>query len=131
MGMEDAYLDVLQNIEFGIIAEFRKDRSILDSDALEAVNALVRYFDVGRHGAPLGIRSQRIFDSVRENVKWRLEPNGGEPPPNTTIEMVKCLKRIASSISFWTKERGRQGYLVFVEEHMGPMFGDAIDDSEE
>ena len=42
MGMEEEYLDVLQNIEIGIIAEFRKDRSILDSDALEAVNALVR-----------------------------------------------------------------------------------------
>jgi hypothetical protein len=131
MGMEDDYLDVLQNIEVGIIAEFRKDRSILDSDALEAVNALVRYFDLGRYGARLGVRSQRIFDTVRDTVKYRLEPSGVGPPLNTTAEMLKCLKRIASSISFWTKERGRQGYLVFVEEHMGPAFGDALDDSEE
>ena len=129
--MEDEYPDFLQNIEFGIIAEFRKDRSVLDSDALEAVNALVRYFDVGRYGARLGVRSQRIFDSVRETVRWRLEPSDGGPPPNTTAEMLKCPKRIASSISFWTKERGRQGYLAFVEEHMGPVFGDAMDDSEE
>jgi hypothetical protein len=126
MGMEDDYLDVLQNIEFGIIAEFRKDQSILDSDALDAVNALVRYFDVGRHGARLGVRAQRIFDSVRDIVNWRMEQHNEGPPPNTTAEIVECLKRIASSISFWTVERGRQGYLSFVDEHFGTM-----DDSEE
>ena len=78
MGVEDDHLDVLQNIEFGIVGEFRKDRSVLESDALEAVNAHVRYFDVGRYGARHGVRSQRIFDSVRETVKWRLEPSDGD-----------------------------------------------------
>jgi hypothetical protein len=121
MSMEDEYLDVLQNIEAGIIGEFRKDRSILDSDALEAVNALVRYYDVGRYGAHLGVRPQRIFDSVRDLVKYRLEPSNVGPPLNTAAEMQKCLKRIASSISFWTEERGRQGYLSFVEQHLGPV----------
>src|SRR5258708_28499192 len=108
MGMEEEYLDVLQNIEIGIIAEFRKDRSILDSDALEAVNALVRYFDAGRSGARLGVRSQRIFDTVRNLVQFRLEPDGERAPLNTTAEMLKCLKRIASSLSFSPEERGRQ-----------------------
>jgi hypothetical protein len=65
MAIEDKYLDVLQNIEFGIIAEYRKDPSLLDADALEAVNSLVRHLDAGRSAGRLGTRAQRIFDSVR------------------------------------------------------------------
>ncbi len=130
MGFEDDHLDVLQNIEFGIIAEYRKDSSVLDSDAREAVNALIRYYDAGRHGARLGVRSQGIFDSVLHIIALRMEHREG-PPPNTTEEIVACLKRIAKSISFWTAEAGRQGYLSYVAAHMGPAFGTAMDDSEE
>jgi hypothetical protein len=43
MRVEDEHLDVLQNIEFAIVTEFRKDGSILDLNVLEAVNALVRH----------------------------------------------------------------------------------------
>jgi hypothetical protein len=125
MAIEDKYLDVLQNIEFGIVAEFRKDPSVLDSDALDAVNSLVRQYDAGRSAGRLGIRAQRIFDSVRDIVDRRMELRAGGQPLTTKDEMVKCLKRIASSIKFWTEERGRQGYVTFVAEHMGPAFGDS------
>jgi hypothetical protein len=131
MAIEDKYLDVLQNIEFGIIAEYRKDPSLLDADALEAVNSLVRHLDAGRSAGRLGTRAQRIFDSVRDIVDRRMELRAGGVPLITKDEMVKCLRRIASSIKFWTEERGRQGYLTFVAGHMGPVFGAAEDDSEE
>jgi hypothetical protein len=60
-----------------------------------------------------------------------MELRAGGVPLITKDEMVKCLRRIASSIKFWTEERGRQGYLTFVAGHMGPALGAAEDDSEE
>src|ERR1035437_8120259 len=45
MRVEDEYLDVLQNLEWAIVNEFRQDRSILDLDARDEVNALVRHYE--------------------------------------------------------------------------------------
>ena len=42
MKVEDEYLDVLQNIEFGIIGVFRADRSLLDLDAKDVPRAEVK-----------------------------------------------------------------------------------------
>ena len=44
MKLEDEYLDVLQNIEFGIISAFRADRSLLDLDAKDTVAGLIRHY---------------------------------------------------------------------------------------
>ena len=54
MRVEDEYLDVLQNIEFAIVNEFRNDGSILDLDAADAVSALVRVYEAEAEsrGAP-------------------------------------------------------------------------------
>ncbi len=37
-------LDVLQNIEFGIIQVYRADPSLLDADAKDAIDALVHLY---------------------------------------------------------------------------------------
>ena len=37
MKVEEEYFDVLQNLDWAIVNEFRQDRSILDMDAREAV----------------------------------------------------------------------------------------------
>ena len=37
-------LDVLQNIEFGIVAVYRADRSLIDVDVKDAVDVLVRRY---------------------------------------------------------------------------------------
>ena len=64
MRVEDEYLDVLQNLEWAIVNEFRQDRSILDLDARAAANALVRHYEAeaesrGAPGAPLSDRARR------------------------------------------------------------------------
>ena len=131
MKVEEEYTDVLQNIEFAIIQEYRGDPSVLDVDAADAVNALIRRYDAGRGGPPLGNRAQKIFDSVRQTCEWRLgrgpgpapdDDDGSEPQedyePLTVDIIVACLRRIHSSIHFWTKEGGRQGYLSFVNAHI-------------
>ena len=58
MRVEDEYFDVLQNIEAVIVDEFQQDRSILDLDARDAVNALARHYEAesesrSASGAPL------------------------------------------------------------------------------
>jgi hypothetical protein len=127
MRVEDEHLDVLQNIEFAIVTEFREDGSILDLNVLEAVNALVRHYEAGMEGRRppeprLSDLSRRIFVSVGAICEWRLGRDPGPAPeitdepesePKTTAEIVACLKRIHKSIGRWTRESGKRGYLEF------------------
>jgi len=41
-----------------------------------------------------------------------------EIKPITVNELLDCLKRIKKSVQFWTKEGGRQGYLVYISNFM-------------
>jgi hypothetical protein len=130
MRVEDEYFDVLQNLEWAIVNEFRQDRSILDVDAREAAHALVRHYEAESEsrGAPharLSERATRIFEATRLICEWRLgrAPLAAEEPaeinaPLSVAELVLCLKRIRKSIDFWTKEGGRQGYLNYVSEYV-------------
>ncbi len=130
MRVEDEYFDGLQNLEWTIVSEYRQNRSILDQDARDAVNALVRQYEAeseSRSAAalPLSDRAKRIFDAVRSTCEWRL---GRAPAPNeaisafdskvTAAELVLCLKRIRKSIDFWNKRGGRQGYLEYVLDYV-------------
>ena len=130
MKVEDEFFDVLQNLEWTIVNEFRQDPTVLDLDARDAAHALVRHYEAESEsraapGARLPERARRIFDAVRPICEWRL---GRAPLPDkspselvttlTAAELVLCLKRIRKSIEFWTKEGGRQGYLNYVSEYV-------------
>ena len=78
---DDKYLDVLQNIEFTIVEVYNVDRSLLDIDAKEAIDALVRYYraveDDRRaarsepqrtRGAGLRFRSEGVRVAAREGA---------------------------------------------------------------
>lgn len=132
MKVEDEYLDVLQNIEFGIIRVFRADRSLLDLDAKDAVAALIRHYraEQEQRSPPdvrLGAQAQRICDSVLPICEWRMGRKGASVPaelgaspavPNTLDDISTCLRRIQKSIDFWNKRNGRQGYLSFVAPYV-------------
>src|SRR5208337_3164942 len=106
MKVEDEYLDVLQNMEFGIIRVFRADRSLLDLDAKDAVAALIRHYRAEQEQrnpppARLGDKAQRIFDCVLPICEWRMGRKGplvpaelGSPPadPNTLEDIGACLR---------------------------------------
>jgi hypothetical protein len=130
MRVEDEYFDVLQNLEWAIVNEFRGDPSILDLDARDATHALVRHYEAESEsrsapGARLSDRARRIFDAVRSICEWRLgRASAPDKLPSeldktlTAAELVLCLKRIRKSVDYWTKEGGRQGYLNFVAEYV-------------
>jgi hypothetical protein len=130
---EKQYLDVLQNIEFAIVEEFRRDPAILDLNIREAVNVLARQYESEEEGrtpprAPMTDRTRAVFDAVRAVCEWRMgRPRGLVPaatndppvPDITAAEMAACLKRIRKSIDRWSREHGPRGYLNFVRQYIG------------
>ena len=128
---EEQYLDVLQNIEFAIVEEFRRDPAILDLNVREAVNVLARQYESEEEGrtpprAQTTDRTRAVFDAVRTVCEWRMgRPRGpvlakDDPPvPDIAVaEMAACLKRIRKSVDLWSKESGPRGYLNFVRQYI-------------
>src|ERR1019366_6085708 len=95
-------LDVLQNIEFGIVEVYRADRSLLDADVKDAIDALVRHYHAEEEQRTpptmtLAERADRVFLSVQKVCEWRLgrssfpgetaTPESGKP----VSDLVRCL----------------------------------------
>jgi hypothetical protein len=128
--VDEKNLDVLQNIEFGIIQVYRADKSLLDLDVKDALDALVRHYhaEEERHRPPvmrLGDRAQRVFSSVQAFCEWRLGkgpcPGDGppeSPKPKPIAELVECLRKVQKSVPRWSQRGGRQGYLKFVSPYL-------------
>ena len=132
---EDEYFDILQNIEFAIIREYRKDENVMDVDVLAAIKALMLHYRAEkRQHRPstvhLALKVRCLFFAVQGVCEWRLGRGSaavqqtwdGQSPdlaePVTVPEILKCLKRIQKSIRRWTKVGGQQGYLDFVDQFL-------------
>jgi hypothetical protein len=126
---DEENLDVLQNIEFAIIRVYRDDRSLIDIDAKDAIDTLIRHYHAEEEGRTppiktLGERAERVFQSVQRICEWRLGrapfpgetgmPEGGIP----VSLLVRCLREIQKSIPRWTQRAGRKGYLDFVSQYL-------------
>jgi hypothetical protein len=125
----EKHLDVLQNIEHGIIEVYRDDASLIDMDAKDAIDALLRYYHAEEEGhtppaMKLGERAQRVFANVQEICEWRLgraRLQGDSEVPMSRLpvaDLVKALREIHKSIRRWTERNGRKGYLDFVGEYL-------------
>ncbi|GAB4372246.1 MAG: hypothetical protein Kow00121_14430 [Elainellaceae cyanobacterium] len=130
MAVEEEHQDVLQNLEFAIVNVYRETPDLIDAEVLTAIESLIRTYGAEMQGKSIGSRPLRgigkeVAEAVREMCEFRLgrinptdpEGNAVEVPSPISLEgLVDCLKRIQSSIKFWTKERGRQGYLNYVQQ---------------
>ena len=129
----EEYLDVLQNIEFGIVSVYRRRSDLTDFNVEEALNALIQVYRAQQRGrtisAPkLSSLGQAVFDAVKPICGWRLgqktlgqdyfRSDSGDPEPISTDDLVACLKRIRKSIKLWSKQGGRQGYLEYIEQFL-------------
>jgi hypothetical protein len=132
-GVEDQYQDVLQNIEFGIVASYREQPEMSDYDVMRVLEVLIDGYKGEKIGRPprdvrLSDVERPLLDSVRRMCEWRLGrerspvgPAGSEnlaPEPTTLDVIVLCLKRVLKSVKFWNKDGGRQGYLNFVIQYV-------------
>ena len=122
-------LDVLQNIEFGIIQVYRSDPSLIDFDAKDAIDALVRHYHAEEEqrtppAMKLSERAERVFQSVQQMCEWRLgrSPSPGDPTEfevgMPVSDLVKALREIQKSIPRWSRQGGRKGYLDFVIQYL-------------
>lgn len=123
------HTDILQNIEFGIIQVYRADKSVIDIDVKDAIDALVRHYHAEEEQRTppvrrLGDRAQRVFASAQAACEWRLGralgPDGTEVEESTVPApiIVECLRRIQKSIPLWSQRGGRQGYLNFIGPYL-------------
>ena len=132
MGVEDEYLDVLQNIEAVIVNIYHQDPELTDYDVDKALEALYRTYRGEAAGKPetmpRGDRSLNIYEAVKAICDWRLgraesAPNEKALPemtdPLSVEEINRCIKWIRKSIALWSKEGGRQGYLIYVFQFLG------------
>ena len=127
---EEQYLGVLHSIETAISAMYRTEPHMMDYDALDAVNGLIRKYQAEQKQRPasqlrLQSLAQQTYDAVDVMCEIHLgrrmlTTHSGEPlslgEPTTIAEMVACLKRIRKSIEKWNKEGGQRGYLNFISE---------------
>ena len=129
MTFEEDYQDVLQNLEATIIMFWQENPDLIDAEVETALDWLIRLYNAQIQGRsfsrPLRGISRKVADSVKEMCEIRLgrsqltDEEGNvilEIGHMTVDEIVECLKRIKSSVKFWTKEHGRQGYLNFVKQ---------------
>lgn len=126
---EEKHLDVLQNIELGIVQVYRADKSLLDLDVKDAADALVRHYQAEEDlGTPptrrLGERSEKVFLSVQTMCEWRLGNASPSAEAESVVasipihELVGCLRRIQKSIKFWSQQGGRKAYLDFIIQYL-------------
>jgi len=133
MGFEDDYLDVLQNIESAIVKTCRCHRELCDYDVMRTLEALINVYVSEQRGHTrrefnLSPGEQEMMSLVHRICEWRLgrrelgdDPDEGDenvPNPITLDELIQCLKRILKSVSTWSKEGGRHGYLTFVSQYV-------------
>jgi hypothetical protein len=129
MTFEEDYQDVLQNLEATIIMFWQENPDLIDAEVETALDWLIRLYNAQIQGRsfsrPLRGISRQVAEDVKSMCEIRLgrsqlrdeEGNAILDLGNITLdEIVECLKRIKSSVNFWTKERGRQGYLNFVKQ---------------
>lgn len=129
MKIEEEYQDVLQNLEFAIVRIYQNSPDLIDAEVLKAIASLIRIYGAEAQGKSISNRPLRgITKEVAEAVQAMGEIRLGRSPmghekgqaivntaPISLDILVACLKRIESSIKFWTKERGRQGYLNYIQ----------------
>lgn len=128
MALEDAHLDVLQNIEFAIVNVYRKQRGLRDLDVMRALDALIDVYRAETRGhMPKDISLPEPENTVFQQVKDMCELRLGRQVAATRVHMpfegdktasdiLACLRKIRRSAERWNKRGGQQGYLQFVSE---------------
>ncbi len=133
MRVEDQYIDVLQNIEFGIVMTYKDHPEMSDYDVIRMLEALIDKYaaeKIGRQARRILLSQveRTLFENVHRMCEWRLgrgtltdvpeKAKEMAPEPKSIDEIVLCLRRILKSVKRWNKDGGRQGYLKFVMHYV-------------
>ena len=132
MGMEEKYLDVLQNIEFAIVATYRRHPKMTDYEVMRVLEAVIDSYKAETLGrapreyVPSEMEAD-LYKAVHDMCQWRLGRGGlGEdaprkpsaPQPVTVDTIILCLKQILRSVVKSNKSGGQTGYLDFIVQYV-------------
>lgn len=117
MKFEDQHLDLLQNIEFGIIQVYLEDKTITDFNVFNVLESLIdasrrKYNHQETVNYDLKENEGQIFDTIIEIVNSRTN-NREDVKLN-----IAAFRKILKSAKKWNKRRGKRGYLTFVENYI-------------
>jgi hypothetical protein len=134
MALEERHPDILQNIEFAIVAVYRENPDLRDADAIQALEALTKYFRQKSRGSdpdlPNDLSSQAgnifaavldvlsIRDGLKEATPKRPSFSRAFREPSQEEIFLACLRKIEKSARRWNKRNGERGYLNFVMEYL-------------
>jgi hypothetical protein len=115
-------LDVLQNIEFGIVEVYRADRSLRDGDVQDAIDALVRHYHAEEeHRRPptlkIGDRAHQVFASVQRMCEWRLgrslpSETGMAAPAIPVSELIESVREIQKTAIIKSSASGAAAFVA-------------------
>ncbi|OHB68651.1 MAG: hypothetical protein A2Y77_15840 [Planctomycetes bacterium RBG_13_62_9] len=133
MGMEEKYLDVLQNIEYTIVATYHRHADMTDYEVIRVLEAVIDGYKAETLGrppreyAPQDMEAE-LYQAVRDVCQWRLgraeappagtKRAGPAPQPVTVETMILCLKQILRSVVKSNRSGGRTGYLDFIVQYI-------------
>jgi len=127
IGFEEEYLDILQNIEFGIVSVYQQYPDLTDLNVVFALESLIEQYTAEKIGrvprqTSLTDKEHFIFNNVQQICEWRLGRKSLSKKinvkPRSIEEIIQCLKRILKSVQKWNKYYGKQGYLTFVSKYI-------------
>jgi hypothetical protein len=120
MEFEQEYEELLQNIELEIFTYYHQEPDLIDTEVQTAIEWVSRLYGAEAEGKTLSPRpikglSAEVANRVKEKCDMlkQLSIDGLISTSATPAEITACLKRIRSSIKFWNKKSGRQGYLNY------------------
>lgn len=131
--VEDSYLDVLHNLEVGVLSVAEQHPDLIDAYVEQAYEALLRYYKAEARGyEPRTPNLASPIDELFERLQFVAEFHLGRasfsdetgaaivehPDPITPEEVVACLKRLRKSVDFWSRKGGRRGYLRYIAEFL-------------
>ena len=111
-------------MEFEIVQIYRSTSDLIDAEVLNAIESLIHIYNLevkGGFAASPKVKglSTTVATAVKDICEMRLGRGANADEliePKTAQNIVDCLKRIQSSIKFWTKKSGRKGYLEYVSK---------------
>ncbi len=126
MTVEEEHLDILQNIEFGVVSAYREHPDLVDFDVERVLDALLKEYSRPGGSTPDFPTQQRALLYARMKAMCDLRlgkaevetPIIGDIEPVSTDVITACLKRLRRSVNKWSKRGGRQGYLNFIQEYV-------------
>lgn len=125
--IEEAYQDILQNIESAVVGVYHQHSELTDFQVESAMEALGRTYVRNSPILPKNDLAKEVYTAMKAICDWRLgrENMVDEDEQPMSVEAVStdvilaCLKKLRKSVSYWNKESGTRGYLGYISQFVG------------